>query len=68
MLGGIFARCQTRSPSMENVLTYQLISLVLCPFEQRSVITLKVRRVPFEIIYIDLQNPPEWFRAISPLG
>ena len=40
-------------------MAYQLISFVLCPFAQRSVITLKVRRVPFEIIYIDLQNTPE---------
>lgn len=49
-------------------MTYQLISFVLCPFVQRSVITLKEKRVPFEITYIDLQNPPEWFPAISPMG
>ncbi len=49
-------------------MAYQLISFVLCPFVQRSVITLKEKRVPFEITYIDLQNPPEWFPAISPMG
>jgi len=49
-------------------MAYQLISFVLCPYVQRSVITLKEKRVPFEITYIDLDNPPEWFPAISPMG
>ncbi|MCK7582244.1 MAG: glutathione S-transferase family protein [Chromatiales bacterium] len=53
---------------MENVMAYQLISFVLCPYVQRSVITLKEKQVPFEITYIDLQNPLEWFPAISPMG
>lgn len=47
---------------------YQLISFVLCPFVQRSVISLKEKQVPFEITYVDLQNLPEWFNAISPMG
>ncbi|MBL8259958.1 MAG: glutathione S-transferase family protein [Candidatus Competibacteraceae bacterium] len=49
-------------------MAYQLISFVLCPFVQRSVITLKEKRVPFEITYIDLQNLPDWFNALSPMG
>lgn len=49
-------------------MAYQLISFVLCPYVQRSVITLKEKGVPFEITYIDLNNPPEWFPAISPMG
>lgn len=49
-------------------MAYQLISFVLCPFVQRSVITLKEKRVSFEIIYIDLKEPPDWFLAISPMG
>lgn len=40
----------------------------LCPFVQRSVIALKHKKVPFEITYVDLENPPEWFDKISPLG
>lgn len=49
-------------------MAYQLISFVLCPFVQRAVIALKEKRVAFEITYIDLQNPPAWFLAISPMG
>ena len=49
-------------------MAYQLISFVLCPFVQRSVIVLNEKQLPFEITYIDLQNPPEGFSAISPLG
>lgn len=49
-------------------MAYQLISFVLCPYVQRSVITLKEKQVPFEITYIDLQNLPDWFAAISPMG
>lgn len=32
-------------------MAYQLISFVLCPYVQRSVITLKEKQVPFEITY-----------------
>lgn len=49
-------------------MAYQLISFVICPYVQRSVITLKEKQVPFEITYIDLDHPPEWFPAISPMG
>lgn len=49
-------------------MAYQLVSFVLCPYVQRSVIALKEKQVPFEITYIDLDNPPEWLRAISPMG
>lgn len=49
-------------------MAYQLISFVLCPYVQRSVITLKEKQVPFDITYIDLNNPPDWLLAISPMG
>lgn len=46
----------------------ELISFKLCPFVQRAVIVLKKKVVDFDITYIDLSNPPEWFKEISPLG
>ncbi|MFT5657893.1 MAG: glutathione S-transferase [Gammaproteobacteria bacterium] len=46
----------------------ELISFNLCPFVQRSVITLLKKGINFKITYIDLANPPEWFLEISPLG
>ena len=45
-----------------------LISHHLCPYVQRAAIALAEKGVPFERIYIDLANKPDWFLAISPLG
>ena len=45
-----------------------LISFELSPFVQRSVITLLEKNVDFDITYIDLANPPQWFLDISPFG
>jgi len=46
----------------------ELVSFDLCPFVQRSVITLKCKGVEHDVTYIDLENPPEWFTSTSPLG
>ncbi len=46
----------------------ELISFKLCPFVQRTVITLLHKDVPYDITFIDLSNPPEWFKEVSPLG
>lgn len=46
----------------------ELISFNLCPFVQRSVITLLKKSIDFKITYIDLANKPDWFLKISPLG
>ena len=45
-----------------------LISHYLCPYVQRAAIALAEKGVPFERVYIDLANKPDWFREISPLG
>lgn len=47
---------------------HELISFKLCPFVQRAVIILKYKQVPFDVTYIDLGSPPDWFKALSPLG
>lgn len=46
----------------------KLISFKLCPFVQKAVLTLLDKGIDFDIEYIDLQNPPQWFLDISPLG
>ncbi len=46
----------------------ELISFDICPFVQRSVITLLYKNEAFDITYIDLENPPAWFLDISPFG
>lgn len=47
---------------------YKLVSFDVCPYVQRSVITLQEKKVPYEIEYIELGDPPDWFLAASPLG
>ncbi len=51
---------------MTNELT--LVSHHLCPYVQRAAITLAEKGVPFERVNIDLDNKPQWFKDISPLG
>ena len=46
----------------------ELESFKLCPFVQRAVITLLHRKLPYQITYIDLNDPPAWFMEISPFG
>ncbi len=45
-----------------------LISFDLCPFVQRSAVTLQEKGVDYDITYIDLAAKPDWFLAISPTG
>lgn len=45
-----------------------LISHRLCPYVQRSVITLNEKQIDHERIYVNLANKPDWFLAMSPLG
>jgi glutathione S-transferase len=45
----------------------KLVSYKACPFVQRVAITLQYKDVDYDIEYIDLGNPPDWFLAISPL-
>lgn len=46
----------------------KLISFKLCPFVQKAVLTLLTKGIEYDIEYIDLENPPQWFSDISPLG
>ena len=45
-----------------------LVSHDLCPYVQRAVIALTEKGVPFDRVYIDLADKPDWFLAVSPLG
>lgn len=49
-------------------MSLELVSFDLCPFVQRSVITLLWKKAEFQVTYIDLANKPDWFLKISPLG
>ncbi len=47
---------------------FKLVSHKLCPYVQRSVITLSEKNIPFERVDIDLADKPQWFKALSPTG
>lgn len=46
----------------------ELVSFKLCPFVQRALIVLREKGLDADITYIDISNPPDWFKAISPFG
>ncbi len=46
----------------------KLISHKLCPYVQRSIITLIEKQISHERAYIDLAHKPDWFLLRSPLG
>lgn len=46
----------------------RLISHKLCPYVQRARIVIAEKRIPHEMIFIKLNDPPVWFRQFSPLG
>jgi glutathione S-transferase len=46
----------------------ELVSFKVCPFVQRSAIALNEKGIGYTLTHINLQDPPDWFKAISPLG
>ncbi|MES9947129.1 MAG: glutathione S-transferase family protein [Candidatus Thiodiazotropha sp.] len=46
----------------------KLVSFLLCPYVQRSVILLEKKQIQYQIEYIDLEQPPAWFNQLSPMG
>jgi glutathione S-transferase len=46
----------------------KLISHALCPYVQRAVISLAEKGIAFERVDIDLNDKPDWFLKLSPLG
>ncbi|MFT5705908.1 MAG: glutathione S-transferase [Oceanospirillaceae bacterium] len=59
---------QSTKPQQIALQSIELISFNLCPFVQRSVITLLNKGIDFKITYIELADKPDWFLKISPMG
>jgi glutathione S-transferase len=51
---------------MKKQMVLKLVSFKACPFVQRVAITLQYKGIDYDIEYVDLGSPPEWFLAISP--
>lgn len=47
---------------------FHLYSAEVCPFAARTRLTLKEKRVPFQVTEIDLKAKPAWFASVSPYG
>jgi len=45
---------------------FMLSSFKTCPWVQRAAIVLQAKQIPYDITYIDRDNRPAWFLAISP--
>ncbi len=54
--------------NMNHETVIKLVSFLLCPYVQRSVILLDKKRIHYQLEYIDLERPPEWFPKLSPMG
>lgn len=46
----------------------KLISYKLCPFVHKAAIALRAKEIAYDISYISLSRPPDWFHTLSPLG
>jgi glutathione S-transferase len=45
---------------------FQLVSFKTCPWVQRAAIVLREKAIDYDAVYIDSDNRPDWFLAISP--
>ncbi len=45
---------------------FMLCSFKTCPWVQRAAIVLQAKNIPYDITYIDRNNRPAWFLAVSP--
>lgn len=45
----------------------KLVSFTMCSYVQRALITLEQTKLDYELEYIDLDMPPDWFYDVSPL-
>lgn len=46
----------------------KIVSFKICPFVQRVTASLEIKKIPYELEYINLKDKPQWFLDISPNG
>ncbi|XP_066582660.1 pyrimidodiazepine synthase-like [Prorops nasuta] len=46
----------------------RLYSMRFCPYAQRVHLVLDAKQIPYDVIYINLSNKPEWLLEKNPLG
>lgn len=45
----------------------KLVSFTMCSYVQRAIIAMREKNIEYELEYIDLSMPPDWFFDVSPL-
>jgi glutathione S-transferase len=45
----------------------KLVSFSMCSYVQRAIIAMQEKNIKYELEYIDLSMPPDWFFDVSPL-
>nr|APX61040.1 putative glutathione S-transferase omega class member 2 [Leptinotarsa decemlineata] len=53
-------------PRVDGLL--RLYAMKFCPFAQRTLLVLKAKEIPHEVVYISLFKKPEWYSKIHPGG
>lgn len=56
----------TRPPKKDNNL--RLYSMSFCPFAERARLVLLAKKLPHEIVNINLKEKPEWYFQLHPEG
>ncbi|XP_078040829.1 pyrimidodiazepine synthase [Augochlora pura] len=46
----------------------RLYSMRFCPYAQRIHLVLDAKQIPYDVVYINLMNKPQWFLEKSPYG
>lgn len=46
----------------------RLYSMKYCPYAQRVHLVLDAKQIPYDVVYINLTNKPEWFLEKNPMG
>lgn len=46
----------------------RLYSMRFCPYAQRVHLVLDAKRIPYDVVYVNLTHKPEWLREKNPLG
>ncbi|KAJ8680631.1 hypothetical protein QAD02_016418 [Eretmocerus hayati] len=57
----------SKAPPMQKG-KLRLYSMRFCPYAQRIHLVLDAKKIPYDVVYVNLSKKPEWLQEKSPLG
>jgi len=48
--------------------TLRIYSMVFCPYAQRARLVLAAKKIPYEVVNVNLKTKPDWYLEVNPLG